>query len=71
MSRADVKAALLALQGSVGFRSYVNTLESELADVMKRIVLPENRLERDELCAEARVYQDLLDAISNNTQMRK
>lgn len=70
MSRADVKAALTALQGSVGFRQYVNTLESELADVMTRIILPENRESRDELCAEARVYRTLLQGINNNTNQR-
>lgn len=70
MSRADVKAALNALQGSAGFRQYVNTLESELADVMTRIILPENQEHRDELCAEARVYTALLKGITNNTNMR-
>jgi hypothetical protein len=70
MSRADVKAALHALQGSAGFRQYVNTLESELADVMTRIILPESREIRDELCAEARVYRELLQGITNNTNMR-
>lgn len=70
MSRADVKAALQALQGSAGFRPYVNTLESELDDVMTRIILPENSGIRDELCAEARVYRALLQGIQNNTNMR-
>lgn len=70
MSRADVKAALNALQGSVGFRQYVNTLESELADIMTRIILPESRGIRDELCAEARVYRELLQGITNNTNAR-
>lgn len=70
MSRAEVKAALVALQTSVGFRQYVNTLESELADVMTRIILPENREMRDELCAEARVYESLLKGIVNNTTTR-
>ena len=70
MSRAEVKAALHALQGNVGFRQYVNTLESELADVMTRIIMPGNREIRDELCAEARVYETLLQGIHNNTNMR-
>jgi hypothetical protein len=70
MSRADVKAALHALQGSVGFRSYVNTLESELDDVMVKIILPAHREIRDELCAEARVYRELLQGIHNNTNTR-
>jgi len=70
MSRADVKAALNALQGSVGFRQYVNTLESELDDVMVKIILPESREVRDELCAEARVYRALLQGIHNNTSIK-
>lgn len=68
MARCDVKAALAALQGSVGFRLYVNTLESEMADVMTRILIPENREIRDELCAEARVYRDILQCIIHNTR---
>lgn len=68
MPRADVKAALAALQGSPGFREYVNTLESEKADVMTRLLLMENREIRDELCAEARVYRDILATINNNTR---
>lgn len=68
MARADVKAALAALQGNQGFREYVNTLESELADVMVRILIPENREIRDELCAEARVYRDILANITSNTR---
>lgn len=67
MSRVEVKAALNALQSSAAFRPYVNTLESELADVMVKILLPENRELRDELCAEARVYRSLLATIENNT----
>lgn len=68
MARADVKAALAALQGSAGFRVYVHTLESEMADVMTRILMPEHREIRDDLCAEARVYRDLLQVINNNTR---
>lgn len=70
MSRTNVKAALNALQHSAGFRPYVNTLESELADVMTRIIMPENRESRDELCAEARVYRDILQGINNNMNAR-
>lgn len=68
MARADLKAALAALQGSAGFRQYVHTLESEMADVMTRILMTENREIRDELCAEARVYRDILQGINNNTR---
>lgn len=71
MSRADLKTALRGLATSPNFYLYVNTLESELADVMGKIVLPENREARDELCAEARVYRDLLSGINNNIETRK
>jgi len=67
MSRADVKAALRLLEQSPAFRQYVYTLQSELDDIMVRIVLPENRHLRDELCAEARVYRSLLQDININT----
>lgn len=67
MSRAEVSAALKSLQGYPNFRVYVNTLESAYADVMTKILLPDHRLERDELCAEARVYRDILKQIENNT----
>jgi hypothetical protein len=67
MSRADVKAALSALRNYPGFSSYVNTLERELADIMVKIILPHNREIRDELCAEARVYREILEGINNNT----
>lgn len=66
MARADVVAALNKLQGYPGFREYVNTLESQLADVMTRVILPDNRDQRDELCAEARVYRELLQGITLN-----
>lgn len=68
MARADVIAALAALQGHPGFREYVHTLESECADVMTKILLPENRSSRNELCAEARVYREILLGIHNNTR---
>lgn len=67
MARAELKASLHAMQPYPGFHGYVNTLQRELADVMVKILLPENRAIRDELCAEARVYRDLLEGIDNNT----
>ncbi len=66
MARAEVKAALHALRPYPGFSSYVNTLERELADIMVKVILPQNRDLRDELCAEARVYRELLEDIHNN-----
>lgn len=71
MSRADLKAALRGLVTSPSFHLYVNTLQSELADVMGKLILTENREIRDELCAEARVYRDLLSGINNNIEARK
>lgn len=70
MARAEVKAALNALANSSGFRQYVYILERQLEDVMARLILVENREIRDELCAEARVYSDLLRDINNNTNTR-
>lgn len=68
MARADVIAALAKLQGNAGFREYVHTLQSECEDVMTKILLPENREIRDELCAEARVYREILLGIHHNTR---
>lgn len=66
MARAELKAALKSLLGYPGFREYVSTLESAYADVMTKILMPDHRLERDELCAEARVYRDILKSIELN-----
>lgn len=38
-----------------------------MEDIMVRIILPENRDERDNLCAEAYVYYEILKDIKNNT----
>lgn len=66
MARVDLKAALIALQGTDGFRQYVSILESEYADVMSKILVMDNAEYRTELCAEARVYRDILQGITSN-----
>lgn len=67
MARADLKAALLALQSSPGFREYVNTLsgvwEDKVAMLIKRDT-PEEQI--PEIRAELRIVDELLKHISSN-----
>lgn len=67
MARAELKAALAALQSAGGFRHYVNTLESSKADVIARLISRTTPRDKwDELIAELRVYDDLLSDIEKN-----
>lgn len=68
MSRAAVKAALQRMRGGVGFGEYVNTLKSAKDDVISMLIARNTPAsQREELIAEARVYDDLLSDINKNT----
>lgn len=69
MSRAEVKTALQGLQGGIGFRQYVNTLESSKADVIAKLLASDTPRDKwEELIAEARVYSDILRDIDKNSR---
>lgn len=67
MARQELKAALLALQGSPGFRDYVNTLSGVWEDKVALLIKRDTPHEQvPEIRAELRVVDELLRAISNN-----
>lgn len=67
-SRVELKAALERLRGQPSFDTYVHTLWRAREDVISRLLAKTTTSSQwAELIAEARVYDDLLSTIKNNT----
>lgn len=69
MARAELKAALKELQGSPGFRPYVNTLSGMWEDKVALLIKRDTPLEQiPEIRGELRLIDEMLRMITSNTQ---